>query len=127
MEQYLIDNNAISSFFSGLFSQKGMDFMAEVIDQAPTISVITEIEALAWTNPDKSKEEIIKSFVADATILDINHAVVVQCVNIRRSRKLKTPDAIIAATAIVHNLTLITSDRDFENIPELKILNPQHI
>jgi hypothetical protein len=47
-----------------------------------------------------------------------------QCVKIRRNRKIKTPDAIIAASAIVHNLILITSDSDFNNIQKLKIGNP---
>jgi hypothetical protein len=41
MEQYLIDNNVISNFFSGLFTEDGMNFMAKVLDQTPTISVIT--------------------------------------------------------------------------------------
>ena len=43
MGKYLIDNNAISNFFSGLFTEKGMNFMADIIDQIPTISVIAEI------------------------------------------------------------------------------------
>jgi hypothetical protein len=58
MGQYLIDNNAISYFFSGLFSEKGMDFMAEVLDQIPTFSVITEIEDLSWINPVKAKNKL---------------------------------------------------------------------
>jgi predicted nucleic acid-binding protein len=122
--QYLIDNNAISNFFSGLFPDRGMDFMAGVLDQTPTISVITEIEALSWVNPDKSKEQIVEAFVQDATVLALTPAVVAQCVSIRRSRKIKTPDAIIAATAIVHNLTLVTSDSDFDNIQGLKVIDP---
>ncbi len=127
MGQYLIDNNAISNFFSVLFSEKGMDFMATVLDQTPTISVITEIEALSWINPDKSKEQIVKAFIQDATVLALTPAVVTQCVSIRRSRKIKTPDAIMAATAIVHNLTLITSDSDFKNIDGLQVIDPHSL
>lgn len=127
MGQYLIDNNAISNFFSGLFTEKGMNFMTEVLDQTPTISVITEIEALSWINPDKSKEQIVKAFVQDATVLSLTPAVVTQCVSIRRSRKIKTPDAVIAATAIVHNLTLITSDTDFKNITGLQVIDPYNL
>jgi len=48
------------------FSEKGMDFIAEIIDQTPNISVITEIEALSWVNPDIRKEKIIREFVSDA-------------------------------------------------------------
>ena len=80
-----------------------------------------------WVSPDKNKEEIIKQFIADANILPISPAVVNQYVAIRRSRKIKTPDAIIAATALVHGhgLTLLTHDSDFNKISGLNILNPQ--
>jgi predicted nucleic acid-binding protein len=124
MGQYIIDNNVISNFFSELFSENGMTFISSVIDEIPTISVITEIEALSWINPDKSKEQIVKEFIEDAIVLGLSSAVVAQCVKIRRSRKIKTPDAIIAATAIVHNLTLITTDSDFKNITGLNIIDP---
>lgn len=127
MGQYLMDNNAISNYFSGLFSESGMSFMAEVIDQTPTISVITEIEALSWITPDISKEKIIQEFIKDANVLALTPAVVAQCVKIRRSKKIKTPDAIIASTAIVHSLILITSDGDFNNIKGLKIMDPRKI
>ncbi len=127
MGQYLIDNNAISNFFSGLFTEKGMDFMAEVFDQTPIISVITEIEALSWINPDKSKEQIVKAFVQDSSVLGLTPAVVSQCIHIRRSRKIKTPDAIMAATAIVHNLVLITSDSYFNNIAGLQVIDPYNL
>lgn len=53
--------------------------------------------------------------------------VVNKCVAIRRSRKIKTPDAVIAATAIVHDLTLITNDSDFDSIDGLRILKPGDI
>jgi len=43
------------------------------------------------------------------------------CVALRRSKKIKTPDAIIAATAIALDLTLISSDNVFENIDGLKL------
>lgn len=48
MGKYLIDNNVISSYFSGLFTEKAMDFVADVIDQTPNISVITQIDK--WFN-----------------------------------------------------------------------------
>ncbi len=127
MGKYLIDNNAISNFFSGMLTEIGMDFMAEVLDQTPCISVITEIEALSWISPDKSKEQIVKSFVQNATVLALTPAVVAQCISIRRSRKIKTPDAIMAATAIFHHLTLITSDSDFKNIDGLKVIDPHSL
>lgn len=45
MGQYLIDNNIISNYFAGKFSNKTMIFIGEIIDKTPNISIITEIEA----------------------------------------------------------------------------------
>lgn len=127
MGQYLIDNNVISHYFSATFTAAGMAIVSEVIDQVPNISVITQIEALSWINPDKSKELIVQRFVADANILDLNRDIISACIGIRRSRKIKTPDAIIAATAIVNRLTLITSDAGFKGIPKLEIIDPHSL
>lgn len=127
MGRYLIDNNAISSFFSESLSEVGMEFLAEVFDKTPWISVITQIEALSWVSGDKAKDAIIKEFISDATILDLDQDIITRCVRLRRSRKIKTPDAIIAATAIVYNLTLITNDKGFDNIPELNVIDPYSI
>lgn len=124
MEKYLIDNNAISGFFSALLNQNGMAFLANVIDETPVISVITEIEALSWISQDKAKERTIKEFIADATVLALSPEIVAECVRLRRSRKIKTPDAIIAATALVYDLTLISNDKGFENIPRLNLIDP---
>jgi predicted nucleic acid-binding protein len=122
MGQYLIDNNVISNYFSNLLTKKGMGFISKVIDQTPTISVITEIEALSWSRPDK--EAVVKEFIKDAIVMALTHDVVSQCVKVKRSRRIKTPDAIIVATAITHNLTLLTSDGGFQGIDGLKIIDP---
>ena len=124
MGQYLIDNNIISSYFSELFSENAMTFIAEIIDATPNISVITQIEALSWVNPDKKKERFLKEFITDSTILMLTPEIVAETIKIRRSRKIKTPDAIIAATAIVNNFTLLTNDNDFNGIQKLKTINP---
>ncbi|MDR2359151.1 MAG: type II toxin-antitoxin system VapC family toxin [Prevotellaceae bacterium] len=127
MGQYLIDNNVISDYFTGQLSEQAMNFVSDVIDRTPNISVITAIEALSWQSSEKKYEAIIKEFVDNSNIFDLSRKTVARCVQIRRSKKIKTPDAIIAATAIVHCLTLITSDNDFNNIPELALINPTNL
>lgn len=124
MGQYLIDNNVISSFFSGSFSQHQMEKIAEILDSVPIISVVTKIEALSWQTNDKTKEQIVLSFVQDAQVMPLTNDVVDKCIEIRRAVKIKTPDAIIAATAIVYNLTLLTSDSDFNKVDGLQLQHP---
>jgi hypothetical protein len=55
MERYLIDNNIISNYFLESFPEKTMDFISDVIDEVPNMSVITEIEALSWITPKNNK------------------------------------------------------------------------
>ena len=127
MGKYLIDNNVISNYFSRIYSPKATEFLSEIIDEIPNISIITQIEALSWVNVDKSKEEIINEFINDSNIIGLDTFVVSRCVKIRRSRKIKTPDAIIAATAIENGFILITSDSDFLNIPDLELIDPKKL
>ncbi|WP_425571141.1 PIN domain-containing protein [Olivibacter ginsenosidimutans] len=48
-----------------------------------------------------------------------------ETIKIRRRYSIKLPDAIIAATAISHKLTLITRNtKDFSAIKGLKSVNP---
>ena len=127
MEQFLIDTNAISDYFSAALPAKGVQLMDYVIDEIPKISLISQIELLCWKT-DVVKEQKIKDFIADSVIRNITPNVIVHCVNIRRNKKVKTPDAIIAATAMAHGYTLITNnEKDFTNITGLKIINPHKI
>lgn len=124
MEQYLIDTNVISDYFSASLPENGLQFMDSVFDAIPKLSIITQIELLCWKT-DPGKEQKVKDFIADSIILDITSDVILHIVNIRRNKKVKTPDAIIAATALVHGCTLITNnEKDFNNIKGLKIVNP---
>ena len=124
MEQYLIDTNVISDYFSASLPANGLLFMDVVIDEIPNLSVISQIELLCWKT-DNAKEQQIKDFIADSVILNITSNVIAHCVNLRRNKKTKTPDAVIAATAMAHGLTLVTNnEKDFTNINGLKIINP---
>jgi len=99
MEQYLIDTNVVSNYFSASFTAAGMKLMDTAIDAIPNLSVITQIELLCWQT-DAATEQGIKDFIADSIILDITQDVITTCVNLRKGKKIKTPDAIIATTAL---------------------------
>jgi hypothetical protein len=69
-----------------------------------------------------------ENFITDSEVLNITPDVISHCVNIRRNKKIKTPDAIIAATAIASDYTLISNnDKDFKGIKGLKYINPYHV
>ncbi len=63
--------------------------------------------------------------MAFATILPIDDQVISKTINIRQNNKIALGDAIIAATAIVYNLTIVTRNiSDFKNIENLMVVNP---
>ena len=59
-------------------------------------------------------------------LLPLNEATTKQTILLRRNyKKLKLGDAIVAATAIVYNLILVSRNtRDFINIKGLRVINP---
>lgn len=127
MEQYLIDTNVVSDYFSVSFSATGMTFMDNVINATPNLSIISQIELLCW-KADNATEQYVQNFITDSIVLDISPEVVDRCVTLRKGKKIKTPDAIIAATALAYNYTLITNnEKDFSNIKGLKIINPNKL
>ena len=127
MEQYLIDSNVVSDYLSASLSAAGIDFLDSVIDAGPNLSVISQIELLCW-NTDKATTEKVKNFIADSVILDISPDVVAHYIKIKKGKKIKTPDAIIAASALANGFVLITNnEKDFANIKGLKIVNPHKL
>jgi predicted nucleic acid-binding protein len=127
MEQYLIDTNVISDYFSASLPVNGLSFMDSVIDAEPNLSVITQIELLCWKT-DSNIEQKVKGFLAESIIFDLAPEVITNCVDIRRKRKIKTPDAIIAATALYYGFILVTENtKDFQNIKGLKVVNPYEL
>lgn len=124
MEQHLMDTNVVSDYFSATFPIAGMEFMDTVIDATPILSVITQIELLCWKT-DSMTEQKVKDFISDSVVLDITPDVINHCVDLRKGKKIKTPDAIIAATALAYGYTLITNNqKDFAHIKGLKIVSP---
>jgi predicted nucleic acid-binding protein len=124
MEQYLVDTNIVSDYLSASLTEKGLLFMDVVIDAKPNISIITQIELLCW-DTDFAIEQNVKDFIADCLVINIGSDIISHCVTLRKNKKIKTPDAIIAATALAHNYTIITNnEKDFANIKGLRFINP---
>ncbi len=124
-ERYLIDSSAVIKHLAEVFPIKGISFMDAVVDVECNISFITEIELLAWNSPNPSDIIIYKEFIGASEIIWVNESIIQQTIAIRKNQKLKIPDAIIAATSIVNDLTLVAdNDHDFLKVPGLKYINP---
>ena len=117
---YLLDTNFVINYFKGIFSDDAAKFTDSVINDLTYVSVITRMELLSSQSLKPKDEEVIKEFIFDSTVFSLEENIITKTILLRRTNKIKLPDAIIAATAIVHNLQLITHNlKDFKNIPEL--------
>jgi predicted nucleic acid-binding protein len=106
---------------------KGMVFMDKVINDVPNISVITKIEVLGFKTTEKANQ-LLESFIDDSIVFGLSDEIVEQTIEIRKEINIKTPDAIVAATALQNGLTLITNDaRGFKNIEGLDLVCPHEI
>ena len=64
-------------------------------------------------------------FFQNAEILPLTDAIAQQAVTLRQQRRIGLGDAIIAATAMVHDLALVTHNtEDFRWISGLELLDP---
>ena len=120
--EFLIDTNIAIASLGNKLPQEGAFFMKAI---PPAISVITQIELLGWYGVSAVDLIPLTSFVDKSFIYPINPAITDKCIWLSQNHHIKTPDAIIAATALVHNLTLLTRNTgDFKRIEGLKFVNP---
>ena len=86
------------------------------------LSVITELELFGKSNLSSQDTEIIELLLNGCFIVDINQEVKRIYRDIKQNYTIKLPDAIVAATAIYLDMPLLTFDKRFKNISNLKLI-----
>ena len=89
------------------------------------ISVISYIESFGYQNLSAPERQRLEGIFRRSEILPLSFDVAEQAADLRQQRRMGLGDAIIAATAIVHNLALVTHNtEDFRWIAGLELLDP---
>ena len=124
--KYLWDTNTAIYYLQQLFPPDAEKFMDDLLnEEKPVISAITEIELLCWKTATEKDLRILHNFINDALVLELEQPIKQKTADIRKVHRIKLPDAIIAATALVYDLTLLSRNlSDFSNIYGLKMINP---
>lgn len=119
---YLIDTNIIIYYLAG--NTQAVEYIQSRRGQL-NLSVISVIEVLSFHFPTQLSEQLAKKFLAENfTWLHISHAIIEATANIRKIKNTKTPDAIIAATAMCYQMPLVTrNQKDFLHI-DIALVNP---
>ena len=108
---YLVDTNIIIYYLEG--ERAAVSFLSEIRGKM-AISCITWMETLSYPF-SKDEEQIVRTFLQEFRLIEIAVPVMELSVGLRRNKKIKLPDAIIAASAIHNELILVTRNtKDFK-------------
>lgn len=117
----LLDSNIV--IYASQPHHLGLRLFVDSVQRS--VSIVSYIEALGFHRLTHDAEDYITDFFRGSQILPLTDVVAQQAVALRQQRRMGLGDAIIAATAIVHDLALVTHNtEDFRWINGLQLLDP---
>ncbi len=88
-------------------------------------SIINYMEVMGFPFESEQEKLDYDNFFKNIELIEITPEIVEKTVELKQLKKRKLFDTIIAATALVNDITLCTRNTDdFENIDKLKLFNP---
>jgi predicted nucleic acid-binding protein len=121
-KNYLIDTNVAIYYFGLALSKDAEKFMDQVLSERYFISVINRIELFGFKQLNGKESDALASFVSKSNIFDLEEDIILETIQIRKTYNIKLPDAIIAATCLVNNCSLVTNNiKDFDKITALHL------
>ncbi len=116
-DKYLLDTNIVLYILNG--EEDLINFLNK---QQFYISIITEMELLSFPKITKQEIHEIDSFIQETEIVGLTEQIKEMAITIRRKYKLKLPDSIVAASAFVLDIPLITADNQFKVVSDIQLL-----
>ena len=90
-----------------------------------TLSAISITEILGYEGITSDDEELFEAMFAQLIMQPVSETILRRAAGLRRVRKIKLGDAIIAATALETDRQLVTrNEQDFRGIQGLRVINP---
>lgn len=114
IRRYLLDTNAIIYLMSGWLA-------FSLPDGKYSISIVNEIELLSFPGISTQEEQKIRELLQLLDRVNLTDAVRDEAIRLRRNNRLKFPDAIIAASALIQEAVLLTNDQTFSSIDGLDV------
>lgn len=121
---YLFDSNVFIFQLNGALGDTGQALLRTGLLEGGAYSVISRIEVLGY--PQSVAElALAEELFEGLNPIAVDDAVIAQTIRLRQMRKIKIPDAIIAASALIQGLPLVTNNvSDFQWIEGLSLIDP---
>lgn len=121
----ILDTNVLLYHLQGRPPVTDLLERLERLGEPLRISVVTRIEVLGHPRVAGPLDATVRRFLDAFAVVPLTDPVVERTIALRRSTRLKLPDAIIAAAALTVGETLVTHDRrGFRTVPDLRLLDP---
>ena len=99
-----------------------------VEDAAACLATVSRIEVLGfprWHLLDEMRRARLELLVGALPELPLDDRIAARAIELRRQKKMTLADSILAATALLHRLPLVTrNEADFTHVAGLEIINP---
>ena len=114
--KYLLDTNFILGMLKSTPEVLAMVDSARLMARQCAFSAVTRMELLGFPGITVDEDSLIRQRLAQFTYLAISTGIEDAAIELRRSRRVKIPDALIAATALCHGLELLTMDVGLQSV-----------
>jgi len=113
----------LSNHFGGALPPDGLPWLIkELNEKYHGVSPINQIELPGYNGPAKNLM-LIENFICNYEVTPIDDSVVAECILVRRPKQIELSDALIAATAIVHGLDIISRNEKNKGLKGVKVIN----
>jgi len=125
VRKYLIDSDILIDFLNN--RAEAIRLLIKFEESEMAISVITFAEILEGLVGDRKKYLNVRKGLSELSMLPVEANIAEQFANVRallrsKGQLIENMDIFIAATALVHNLILVTNNKkDFDKIHNLQI------
>lgn len=124
-KEYLIDTNILIYYYDDQVPAKTVETVDDIFSTSFNISIITKIEFLGWPDYTEAQYENAVLFADGSQVFSLTQSIANKAIELKRKKRIKLPDAVIAATCLVNDFTLVTRNQDdFKSIEDLEIYNP---
>lgn len=117
----LLDSNVI--IYSA--SEEHGPLRTSIASISPAASEISRVEVLGYSKLSAMAKGFFEELFESFTMYPISEDVISKAIELRQTKKMSLGDSIVAATAVVHELVLLTHNtKDFTWIPGLLVSDP---
>lgn len=113
MNKYLLDTCFILALYKN--HEDALRLIQNISFEQCYISVVNRIELLGYHQITPQDEQELTAFLNQLICLELSQSVQDKAIEVRKFHKIKLADSIVLATALAHDLELLTLNNGLNN------------